>query len=358
MVGILDIALPLIGLAGGAALGGNGGSDTSTVTTQQQIPQFILDAQQNLIGQAQQVAAEPYYPFPGPQVAGFTPDQLSAFEQIRNFVPGGIADLDTARSLLQGAAQGGSPFEGGIPPELGEFLSLRDSDTLQEFQSPYMEQVIERAIAEIDRQGNIARTQLESRAANAGAFGGGRFGVESAGLESGLQRERANTIANLYQSGFQNAQQALNQERDARLARFQANLERFGVGSQQDFLNRSYQLSGGTGIANLATARNALEWQPIQALLGIGGQQQGLGQTNLDVLKQNFQAQQAYPANQLNFLSGIISGQRYPTTTTQTTTTPTAGTLQQLAGLGIAGLGALGSADKNSVLAQLLNLTG
>ena len=353
MVGISDFIGPALGFVGGALLGGGGGgTQTETTTVQNTVPQFVLDAQQNLIGQAQQVAGEQNFQFPGPQVAGFNADQLNAFEQVRNLQPGGIGDLNQAGSLFSQAGNATQNF--GLPPELAQFLSLQNGQDLQNFQSPFTNQVIQSSISEIDRQGILSRQRLQAAGANAGAFGGARFGIESAELERGLTRERNNSITGLRQAGFENAQRALADERNARLSRFNANLNRFKFGAGREDTARQFQLDAGQGIAGLAGIRDKLQLSPIQALLGIGGQQQGQVQGNLDVALGNFQQQKNFPKEQLQFLSGILSGQTFPTSSTATTQTPTAGLLQQLSGIGIAGLGALGSVEEGTAVDKLL----
>jgi hypothetical protein len=65
--------------------GGGGGNTTSTVTQTQQPPQQFLDAYTNLVQRAQSQADQPYPGnYPGPLVAGFTPQQMQAFQTVGN----------------------------------------------------------------------------------------------------------------------------------------------------------------------------------------------------------------------------------------------------------------------------------
>lgn len=72
-------------------------------------------------------------------------------------------------------------------------------------------------------------------------------------------------------------------------------------------------------------------------LLGTGAAQQGLGQQSADVAYGDFLEQRNWPYSQQQYMSGILSGQPYDIYGTSQPATP--GTAQQLAGLGIAGIG-------------------
>ena len=84
--------------------------------------------------------------------------------------------------------------------------------------------------------------------------------------------------------------------------------------------------------------------QDVNTLLGIGGLQQQQGQRELDVARANQLAQQALPFQRIGFMSDIFRGVPALQQTTATTTRPGPSRGSQLLGLGIAGLGAIGSA--------------
>ena len=97
------------------ASGGKGGTQTTTQKTE--LPQYVQDAQQNLINQGQTMTG-PFTQTPGYAKAGFNADQLMAFDLARGmaqdaFTPAqssGMSFLDgvtASPSLLTGAAQAG-----------------------------------------------------------------------------------------------------------------------------------------------------------------------------------------------------------------------------------------------------------
>ena len=84
--------------------------------------------------------------------------------------------------------------------------------------------------------------------------------------------------------------------------------------------------------------------QDVNTLLGIGGMQQGQAQKQLDINRANDLARQALPYQQVGFMSDIFRGVPALQQTYSTTTQPGPSRGSQLMGLGIAGLGAVGSA--------------
>ena len=68
--------------------------------------------------------------------------------------------------------------------------------------NPYQQQVIEESLRQINRQGDIARQNLQAQAVRTGAFGGTREGVQRAELERGLAEQRnAAIVGGLAQVG-------------------------------------------------------------------------------------------------------------------------------------------------------------
>jgi hypothetical protein len=73
--------------------------------------------------------------------------------------------------------------------------------------SPYQQQVIDVSLAEFDRNKAIQEQQISNQAIAAGAFGGGREGVQRAEYGAASDRNRAALQAGLLQQGFGQAQQ-------------------------------------------------------------------------------------------------------------------------------------------------------
>ena len=77
--------------------------------------------------------------------------------------------------------------------------------SVQQFMSPYQQQVIDTSLAEFDRQAKAQEQRIRDQAVASGAFGGGREGVQLAEFQTGSDRNRLALEAGLRQQGFQQA---------------------------------------------------------------------------------------------------------------------------------------------------------
>lgn len=295
-------ALGTVGKVAGAvgavkSLTGGGGSSAGQTTTTQQVDPQTQAMQQDLYQRSQQIAEQPFVPYTGPMVAGFSPDQLRQFQATRGLFESGMGYDPT--KALQGLAQ-------QRRPEVGQAASLLGQD-IGAYQSPYQQQVIDLAMGDIQRQADIARGSAQDRAIRAGAFGGSR----SALLESESQRpyaeQMARTAAGLRQSGFEQAQQAAERDvsRQQQMAQFAPQFELQARQQQAGLLG---------GLAGQ-------QLQGLGLLGGIGQQQQALQQQAIGAQRGEFQRALDYPRQQLGLLATGVSGMQ-PTQTTTTGYSP------------------------------------
>ena len=120
--------------------------------TETQVPQYQESAYKDLFSAGRQAASLPFVPYTGPMVAGFSPDQLQAFEATRGLF--GETQAFSPVSQLQELAQ--------APLDISGFMS------------PYQEAVIDPALRGIQERQDIAQQAAQEAALKAGAFGGSR----------------------------------------------------------------------------------------------------------------------------------------------------------------------------------------
>ena len=202
-----------------------------------------------------------------------------------------------------------------------------DPNAYKQYMDPYLEDVVQRAQADVGRQGQIQEQQAAAKAVGQGAFGGSRAAVLQGEIGRNTLEQQARTGERLRSAGFQQASNLAQQAAQQQL--------------------RQAQLGGALaqGVGALGGQAQAMGVQDINTLLGIGGLQQQQEQTGLNIGQQNVLAQQQLPFQQLGFLSDIFRGVPALQQTTSTTTTPGPSATSQLLGLGIAGLGAAGQAQ-------------
>ena len=247
-------------------------------TTEVNVPSFQQQQFQDIYNQAVGLANQPFIPFTGPQVAGFSPDELRAFDAQRSMFQSGqqIDPIQDRQNLI--SASQSAP--GLLDVNIGSY------------QNPFTQNVIDQSIADINRQAQLARTSAQDRAIRAGAFGGSRSAI----LESESQRpfvdQIARTSANLRQAGFEEARR----QAEADLAR-----------QQRD---RAFQ-------ANLISQQESARNQALSGLLGTGAQQRQLQQAALTAARGEFDRALAFPGQQFGLLSQAVFGQ--PSLAGQTT---------------------------------------
>ena len=266
------------------SLTGGGGSASGQTTTTQQVDPQTQAIQQDLYKRSQQIAQQPFVPYTGPMVAGFSPDQLRQFQATRGLFESGMG-FDPTKAL-----QGMAKFR---RPEAGQAASLLGQD-ISAYQSPYQQQVIDLAMGDIQRQADIARGSAQDRAIRAGAFGGSRSAVLEAESQRPYAEQMAKTAAGLRQSGFEQAQQAA--ERD--VAR-QQQMQMFAPQLELQARQQQAGLLGGLQTSQL---------QGLGLLGGIGQQQQALQQQAIGAQRGEFGRALDYPRQQLGLLATGVSG--------------------------------------------------
>tara|TARA_R100001440_G_scaffold9948_1_gene18316 strand:+ start:682 stop:1560 length:879 start_codon:yes stop_codon:yes gene_type:complete len=273
----------------------------STVEQKTVLPDYQRDFLEKLLTDVRDTATQPVE-FPEVQIAGLTPIQKDAIER-------GVAGIGAFQPMLQSGAD-----------VVGMGVSALQPGSQQAFMNPFIENVIDQNLADITRQGDIARQQIGSRAVQQGAFGGSRQAV----AEQELQRNLADTFA-----------------------RQSAGLRAQAFESAQDRAQKASELFTKAGIATagLGEAQQAANLRDIQLLSSLGGQEQAQQQSELDALRATSTQRQFEPYQRLSFMSDIFRGVPSTATTLSTTTTPDPSRISQVGGLlgGVASLaGAFG----------------
>jgi hypothetical protein len=180
----------------------------------------------------------------------------------------------------------------GYQPFLDKAQTYSGPTAYQQFMSPYQQDVINTTLSEFDRQRQIQQQGIASQAIQAGAFGGGREGVQQAEFGALSDRNRAALQAQLLQQGFGQAQQA----------------------AQLGFAQQG----------QLATLQPTLAGQQTQQLGAIGTQNLAYQQALLDAQRQAAQFAYQEPYTRLQTLGsgigGLLSG--YPQPGFSQTSTP------------------------------------
>lgn len=344
---------------------GKGGSQsqpaqpTQQTVTQTNLPEYARPYYERLMKRTEAESLQPYIPYEGPRVFGFTPDQGTAHDLVRGVANHNYAGLDSAQTTYGNA----SNYQSGYAP--GTFSSqsfqggIFDSPTAAQYMNPYIDNVLNRTRARALQLYNNQQLDRNSAAVKQGAFGGSRAAI----VDMLAQRELNNQLADIDAKGlgeaFNTAGSLFNQDRSARLSaeqmtddsRFRADQATDAARrAQEQYMQSGYGIGmqGAAGLGSIEDMRQRLGLTGADALSRVGTLQQQLGQASFDTAYQDFSNQRDYPRQQLQFLSGILRGVPTQVSSDVTTYAPSPSPYSQALGLGVAGLGLYNELNRTS----------
>ena len=180
------------------------GKPPSSVTTYGQtvknIPKWMSDYTQGLIGRANAIAAEPYQAYEGPRIAGFSPDQLSAFDMTRSST-GSYEPYMAGATALTGEAGNTNPLAVASP--YLESAGGSFNENVQQYMDPYIQNVLDRqqTLSQRNLTENILPSVQDAFVGSSG-FGGDRMaeimGRVARDSAEGLQGQQLGALSQAY----------------------------------------------------------------------------------------------------------------------------------------------------------------
>ena len=274
-------------------------------TTTYDIPAYFKEIQEKTLRRADVESQQPFQAYTGQRIA-----PLTATEQ-----------------------QAGDIYSQQILPQAGQLAAIGAQTftpaMAQQYMNPYENQVVTSALGDVERAYQGQQRALSSQAIGAGAFGGGREGVQRGVLGGEYLRQVGDVSGRLRQAGFESGAQRFAADRASQLGSSQAQL------------------------ASLAGASSGLAQ--------FGSQERGIQQAGLTEAFRDFVEQQGFEQNQINQVIGALAGapiRSYGEERTGFTSTPMQGPspFGQVTGA----LGAIGSiyAMSDIALKNNINLIG
>ena len=275
--------------------------ETTNITTTE-IPKYIAEPTAQIIGSAMDVAREGFVPYTGPRLAGFTQDELDAFQQARDMQ--GIAGLQQDQAYTAATASG-APALSSVSP----------------YMTDYMTNVADVAAGKLREQSLREQQDIAAKAVGAGGLDNTRFAILEAERQKNLQEGLGDLYTKAQASAYETALKA----------------------AQQD---RKQQALSAEGMSKIGTRGQLGRQTDLGLLQGIGGLQRGQQQSAIDIGYTDFLQERDFPKEQLGFVSDIIRGAPFGQQTTSVGQTPgqrPAPFLSQLLGLGMQGANIYGS---------------
>lgn len=256
------------------------GADEAKSESSTSAPPWLLDTYKRLLSRAETLTNQPYKAYTGQRVANFTPDQLAAFQKVRD--DQGVADPYIA-SAYNAAQQGAAPV------------------TWQQVEAAYnptIDAQVGRLQDDFAHQNAREASATNSNAAKIGALTGSRSQIANILTQESQRRQQNPILANIRSQAYDRAWQGAEGNRDA--AR-----------------------TGAQVFSQLGAQAQDAAGEDAQRLLAVGGAQQQNRQANLDWRYQQFQDKQQFPYQQIQWGTGIAGvGPSFAMNSTQTQQQP------------------------------------
>lgn len=194
------------------------------------------------------------------QFAGFTPDWHAGADRMRGAAGAG-----------QGAVNLGVGAAGQAAGYTPQMMPGMDRSA---YMNPYMDEVANRTMMDMDRQRQMMMQGLGDQAARAGAFGGSRHGVTEAETNRGFGDLFGNQMAQMRMSGFDNASGLMQADANRAMQGQQLNLAGAGTLGSLGQLQQNMGLTGANALQNLGAQQQQFSQQQMDAIRNLPMEQQ------------------------------------------------------------------------------------
>ena len=339
--------------------GGGGGTTQSTGTTYTtNLPEYAQPYVETMLGATQRqlfqtqpgadgsteiTGFQPYTPYstdPSKSVAGFSPLQQQAQQNIAGLQTPGAYGQAQGLAGMSGMGQLGTAQQAGVLGQLGmlgasaaapafgagqQFTQgITDPRTMGSFMSPYQQQVTDIAKADAVRNAQIAQQQANLGSARQGTYGGARQALAQSEREKNLLSNLSSIQAQGSQSAYDRALAQQQFGANLGLQGIQTGLQGIQTGMQGVGQGIGAQQAGYAGAGQAASTMGSLAGQEFgtqKDIIGLqqqaGAQQQQQQQQIINQAIQDYANAQQYPMMQLGFMSNMLRGLPMQSTNTQ-----------------------------------------
>lgn len=257
---------------------------TPDKTTSSTLAPWASDYVTNTLGQASAAADQPYQAYQGPLTAGASDLQNQAFA--------GASDI----------------AKNGLNPTTFTSQTF-GSDQAQQYMNPYLKNVLDPQMAELQRQADIQRVAQAGRLSKAGAFGGSASTLADTENNRNLLNTQNTALGQGYSNAYNSAMGQFNTEQNRGL-------------DTQKATEQSRQASADFGLKSLADLQAA------------GAVQRGITSEGIAADKAQFEQQRDYPMQAAQYKLNLLQGLPIGSTTTSSDPGALANLQSQISGLG------------------------
>ena len=227
--------------------------------------------------------------------------------EVPEYKVAGPSPLEQQAFQMAGQTGQGTPTAtAGIASILSGNLLAAQQPDIDAFMNPYQRYVVD----EVNRQSAMRQNQMAAQAVGAGAFGGGREGVQRAEEEG----RRLGQIGQLQAAGFQQA---------------------LGAAQTQQKFQTDAALSTGQALLGAGAQQQAMQQSDIAQLGQAGGLQRQIADRALAAERATTVARQYEPFQRMEFAKGIMTTLPTAASTITQTTGPGVNPFAQALGTGV-----------------------
>lgn len=232
---------------------------------------------------------------------------LAELEALKSGMAQPTSMFDTSLDYMKSAATGTQALT-DFTPSTVTAGTLPGVD-ISQYMNPYTQEVIDKSLADLERNRLMQQQTQSAQASAAGAFGGSRQGVAQALTNEAFARQAGNMASQLRQTGYTQAQQLAGTD-IANQLRADLSNQAAGIQGAQFQLGAQSQL-GGMGLTGYNLAQGEMDRfmanEAMKQAMQTGLYGQEVGQAT------SFFGQ---PAQSLGYMPAAISGMPYSQTTT------------------------------------------
>ena len=319
----------------------------SQTTTQAAPPSYAQPYVNDILSRAQNASYQPYQPYGGNRIAGFTDAEKTARTGIMDLKAPTQFNTATEMATKAGNYTPGT-FDGGYDQAkftggdyaTGQFNtdSFTDSGMASKYMSPYMQNVVD--VQKRKAREDAQQTQLAGNlgASRLGTTGGSRQLLATLNRERNLATQMGDLQAKGSQDAYTAAMDQYKSEADRRMdaqkqiensrqyastqrsraeeaaaaernfaAKYKMDAAKFGEDSRQFSANNA--LSAASQLNQIGTSQQDSNLKRLSAMSEVGETERRLRQTGLDTAYDDFRNQRDYEKNQLRDYSDIVGAQ-------------------------------------------------
>lgn len=327
-----------IGIGGG---GSSGGSSSTTT----ELPEYAQPAAQDIITRGTELSNNPIPKYTGQTYAGMNDQQSQAIQGMAHLANGGSNTAQVQGGVVNTANNGGNNYQ-----TIGAATAQAAQNPYADMTNPYLQQMVNTANTQTTNAFNQNAMGLNAQFQNSGAFGGSAYQNMASIQNQNLGAALANNSSQIYNNAYNQAVSAAGQNASLQTQTNLANANNQLAADQLNSGNYNTAQARALTAAGLGTTLDGSQSALLNQSYTGGTAAQTDAQNQLNSQYQQWYQGAMSPYEQLGVLESALSGALGNGAQGISETSQSANPLGAIAGLGVSGMGLLGSLASSGYL--------